>query len=83
MENQLTTESQLVTETQMQNYVDKKFKYLVVYPDKTWHFFKSLREIGSNISVDASTISKKMESSDHCICVARVSGYVFWVKKLN
>ena len=46
------------TEQQMLNHI-KNIKYLVIYPDKTRHFYKSLRKIGSEICVDASTISKK------------------------
>ena len=69
------------TECQMLRFV-KKLKYLVVFPDQTTHFYKSLREIAENICVDFSTISKKLDEEDHCICVARGSDYVFWVKKL-
>ena len=69
------------TELQMLKYI-KEVKYLVIYPDKTKHFFKSLRDIGDNISVDSSTISKKLSESDECICIAKGSNYIFWVKKL-
>jgi hypothetical protein len=74
----------LKTENQMLNHI-KKIKYLVVYPDKTRHFYKSLREIGKEICVDSSTISKKMAetNNDSCICIARGSGFVFWIKKIN
>jgi hypothetical protein len=70
------------TELQMVNFLKKELKYLVVFPDKTKHFYKSLRDIALNICVDASTISKKLDISDHCICIARGSDYIFWIKKL-
>ena len=67
----------------MLRFLKKELKYLVVFPDKTKHFYTSLREIAANICVDASTISKKLDTSDHCICVARGSDYIFWIKKLT
>ena len=70
------------TEQQMLNHI-KNIKYLVIYPDKTRHFYKSLRKIGSEICVDSSTISKKMQGKDSCTCVARGSGFIFWIKKIN
>ena len=70
------------TELQMLAFVKKKFKYLVVYPDKSYHYFKSLREIKNNIGVDSSTISKKLGNKDSCICIAKDTNYVFWIKKL-
>ena len=70
------------TERQMLQFVNKNFKYLVVFPDKTHHFYKSLREIAVNICVDASTISKKLDTADPCICTARGSDFIFWIKKL-
>ena len=71
------------TERQMLNHI-KTIKYLVVYPDKTRHFFKSLRKIADDICVDSSTISKKIQESenDSCICIARGSGFTFWIKKI-
>lgn len=71
------------TELQMLAFVRKKMKYLVVFPDQTPHFYKSLREIATNISVDSSTISKKLDQSDSCVCTARGSDYIFWIKKLS
>jgi len=71
------------TELQMLEFVKKKMKYLVIFPDQTPHFYKSLREIATNISVDSSTISKKLDHSDSCVCTARGSDYIFWIKKLS
>jgi len=71
------------TEREMLNHI-KTIKYLVIYPDKTRHFFKSLRKIAKDICVDSSTISKKMAetNNDSCICTARGSGFIFWIKKI-
>ena len=43
--------------SQMDRYV-KSLKYLVVFPDKKTKFYKSLRKIAEDISVDYSTISR-------------------------
>ena len=56
--------------------------YLVVFPDGSKHFYKSLRAIGQAISIDYTTISKKLSSAESCICIAKDSDYPFWVRKL-
>jgi len=76
------TFNSIQTKQEMLNHI-KNIRYLVIYPDKTHHFYKSLREIGKNICVDSSTISKKMQETNSCVCVARGSGFVFWIKKIN
>tara|TARA_B100000795_G_scaffold209976_1_gene163540 strand:+ start:456 stop:698 length:243 start_codon:yes stop_codon:yes gene_type:complete len=76
------TFNSIQTKQEMLNHI-KNIKYLVIYPDKTRHFYKSLREIGKNICIDSSTISKKMQETDSCICISRGSGFVFWIKKIN
>ena len=69
------------TEKGMLSYVSG-LNYLVIYPDRTKHFFKSLRSIGDSISVDHTTISRKLRDADSCICVARGSDYIFWIRRL-
>ena len=52
-------------EKDMEKYV-KKYKYLVVFPDKKVELFKSLRDIQESICIDSSTISKNVSiSTDH------------------
>ena len=69
------------TETEMLQYIEN-LNYLVIFPDRSKHFFKSLREIGNAISIDYTTISKKLGDRGSCICTARGSDYIFWVKRL-
>ena len=57
------TFNSIQTKQEMLNHI-KNIKYLVIYPDKTRHFYKSLREIGKNICIDSSTISKKMQETE-------------------
>tara|TARA_B100001121_G_C18346223_1_gene460338 strand:- start:321 stop:548 length:228 start_codon:yes stop_codon:yes gene_type:complete len=67
---------------QMNKYV-KSLKYLVIFPDKTSKFYKSLRKISDDISVDYSTISRKLTEENPCICVSKNSNYVFSIRKLE
>jgi hypothetical protein len=73
------------TEENMLSYITKH-KYLVIYPDKTAKIYQSLREIATDILISSSNISKKIKSKRHgddwCICVAKGTKYVFFIKKL-
>jgi hypothetical protein len=71
----------ITSETEMNEHV-ATLNYLVVFPDRTYHFFRSLREIEEAICVDASTISKRLKNARACICTAKGSGYVFWINRL-
>ena len=66
---------------QMDRYV-KSLKYLVVFPDKTTKFYKSLRRIADDISVDYSTISRRLSEENPCICISKTSGFIFSIRKL-
>jgi hypothetical protein len=68
--------------SQMDIYV-KSLKYLVVFPDKTTKFYKSLRKIAEDISVDYSTISRRLNEENPCICISKISGFIFSIRKLN
>tara|TARA_B100001287_G_C22680210_1_gene529905 strand:- start:2921 stop:3175 length:255 start_codon:yes stop_codon:yes gene_type:complete len=77
-------EGQFITkEENMEKYV-KTYKYLVIKADRSVEIYTSLRRIQRDISVDASTISKKLKENggDHCICVSKPMNYVFYIKKL-
>jgi len=75
------TETTLMSEPKMINYI-KKNNYLVVFPDKKAELFQSLRQIQKAISVDSSTISKKLSSGEHII-TAKGTGYVFFIDKID
>ena len=68
-------------EEQMLRFVSG-LHYLVVFPDGSKHFYKSLREIGKAISIDYTTISKKLGGTESCVCIAKDSEYPFWVRRL-
>jgi hypothetical protein len=58
--------------------------YMVVYPDKTIKYYKSLRKIRSDIFVDSSTISKKLnENEGSCFVTCRINDYIYFIKKLE
>jgi hypothetical protein len=66
------------TENQMNKFINK-YDYLVVFPDKKPKLYKSLRDIEDEISVAASTISKKLKESNSCICQSRGTEFYFFV----
>lgn len=75
-------EAELITnEAKMKKYVNKN-SYLVVFPDLSIKLFKSLREIQSDISIDSSTISKKLANNEHYF-TAKMTKYVFYIYKIN
>jgi hypothetical protein len=76
------SEIEITSITQMNRYVTS-LKYLVVFPDKTIKFYKSLRKIAEDISVDYSTISRRLSEENPCICSSKISGFIFSVQKLN
>ena len=75
------SETTLMSEQKMKSYIKKK-NYLVVFPDKKAELFQSLRQIQKAISVDSSTISKKLSNDEHII-TAKGTGYVFFVYKIE
>tara|TARA_B100000513_G_scaffold142340_1_gene65174 strand:+ start:1767 stop:1997 length:231 start_codon:yes stop_codon:yes gene_type:complete len=75
-------EADLITdEGKMKKYVNKN-SYLVVFPDLSIKLFRSLREIQSDISIDSSTISKKLANNEHYF-TAKMTKYVFYINKIN
>ena len=68
----------------LKEYIDKH-KYLVVLSNGQTEIpslFKSLREIGNNISIDYSTISKKLKNNDSCFCTCKETLETFYIRKL-
>jgi len=61
----------------------KTLNYLVIYPDKTTKFYKSLRKISEDIYVDYTTISKKLKEDESCYVISRVNNYMFYIKKMD
>ena len=68
------------TEEDMEKYI--KNKYLVIFPDESLKLYSNLRNIEDEILVSSSTISKKMKGNDFCICEAKGTKYVFYIKRI-
>jgi hypothetical protein len=66
----------------MKDYI-KKNSYIVIFPDQKVELFSSLRKIQNAISVDSSTISKKLKENDFNYFKAKGSEFVFFIKKLD
>jgi hypothetical protein len=64
----------------MENYINK-YIYLVIFPDKKIELFKSLRDIQNSISIDSSTISKKLTIGENMFS-AKGTDYVFYIDRL-
>ena len=75
-------QKQMITlEKDMEKYV-KKYKYLVVFPDRKVELFKSLRDIQNSICIDSSTISKKLNNNEN-IFTPKGSDFVFHIRQLD
>jgi hypothetical protein len=76
------TESWSMTkEKDMIAYVNK-YNYMVIFPDRKVELFKSLRDIQNSISIDSSTISKKLKNDEH-IFTAKGSEYIFYIEVIG
>lgn len=73
---------ELNNEKKMIGFIEKN-KYLVVFPDKGIKLFQSLRKIESEISISASTISKKLKNENHCVCQSKGNDFIFYIKLLD
>mgnify|MGYP000638607050 FL=1 len=71
----------MTKEKDMTDYV-KKYNYLVIFPDRKVELFKSLRDIQNSISIDSSTISKKLKNDEH-IFTAKGSEYIFYIEVIG
>ena len=71
----------MTKEKDMKNYV-QKYNYMVIFPDRKVELFKSLRDIQNSISIDSSTISKKLKNNEH-IFTAKGSEYIFYIQTIG
>jgi hypothetical protein len=70
----------ITQEKDMEKYINK-YIYLVIFPDKKIELFKSLRDIQNSISIDSSTISKKLAKGENMFS-AKGTDYVFYIGRL-
>ena len=76
------TQKQMITlEKDMEKFI-KKYKYLVVFPDRKVELFKSLRDIQNSICIDSSTISKKLNNGENMF-TPKGSDFIFYIKQLD
>ena len=79
---EMPIQKQMITlEKDMEKYV-KKYKYLVVFPDRKVELFKSLRDIQNSICIDSSTISKKLNNGENMF-TPKGSDFIFYIKQLD
>ena len=71
----------MTKEKDMIAYVNK-YNYMVIFPDRKVELFKSLRDIQNSISIDSSTISKKLKNDEH-IFTAKGSEYIFYIEVIG
>ena len=71
----------ITIENEMEKYI-KKYNYLVIFPDKRAELFKSLRDIQNSISIDSSTISKKLSQGENMF-TAKGNDFIFYIKQLS
>jgi hypothetical protein len=72
---------ELDTEDKMMNYT-RTLKYLVVFPDKKTQIYSSLRDMSLDISIDYSTISKKLKNETGDIFISKGTDFIFWIQKI-
>ena len=65
----------------MHNFITK-MSYIVIFPDEKIELFKSLRDIQKAISVNSSTISKKLKNKEFFF-TPKGSDFVFFIKKIE
>jgi hypothetical protein len=73
-------EENFKTSSELYKYYNK-LKYLVLFPDKKFKGYASLREISREIFIDYSTISKRLNETNPCICYSSNSLYL--IQRIN
>ena len=72
---------EIETENDMNDFF-KQAKYMVIFPNKQVDLFNSLRKISDEICIDFSTISKRLNEKNPCICKSKGTNYIFLIHKL-
>tara|TARA_B100000925_G_C21903227_1_gene428048 strand:- start:449 stop:667 length:219 start_codon:yes stop_codon:yes gene_type:complete len=66
---------------EMKKFV-KKNSYLLISPDQKVELFGNLRKLGQAISIDSSTISKKLSRGENYF-IPKGGEFIFYIKKLS
>ena len=72
----------ITNENKMKEHISKN-NYMVIFPDKKVELFSSLRKIQNAISIDSSTISKKLKIQEYNYFQAKGSDFIFYIRKLT
>ena len=75
-------ELEIETPMDMLKYYNN-IKYIVIGPDKKIDTYECLRDITEDICIDYSTISKHLSESNPCICISKITNYVFLIMRIN
>mgnify|MGYP001497006488 FL=1 len=68
-------------EAEMRKFI-KKNNYVVIFPDKRIELYSNLRSLGKAISIDSSTISKKLTRGENYF-IPKGGEFIFYIKKLE
>ena len=68
-------------EAEMRKFI-KKNNYVVVFPDKRIELYSNLRSLGEAISIDSSTISKKLSRGENYF-IPKGGEFIFYITNEN
>ena len=67
---------------ELMNHI-QEYKYLIIDMEKNIKLYKSLRNIEKELKISYSSISKKLKSSNYCICVEKKTTNVYYIQNIN
>jgi len=71
----------ITVEDEMSKFI-KKNSYVVIFPDKRIELYGNLRSLGKDISIDSSTISKKLSRGENYF-VPKGGEFIFYITKIG
>jgi hypothetical protein len=68
-----------------EDFIDyiKEQKYLVIFPDESCKMYSTLRDIEKDISIDFTTIHKKLKNKVHTFIFAKGTNYLFYIRRIQ
>jgi hypothetical protein len=67
---------------ELMNHIQEN-KYLVIDLEKNIRLYKSLRDIEKEHKISYSGISKKLKTSNYCICTEKKTTNVYYIQNIN
>ena len=68
-------------EAEMSKFI-KKNSYVVIFPDRHIELYGNLRSLGKDISIDSSTISKKLSRGENYF-IPKGGEFIFYITKIS